>query len=163
MPCPGLLHSEPLWQATADLTSPGGTQTQFWLSLGQFGMHFVPFPGLSSSGNQVLGKHTAPGGPCILITSPVPASQFPCVLKSSVSDVSYVSLESWSLAATLLVDVNHSRSQEDMVSSWEPAHSLVEDAISGAEIVAYTYHCSIYISSLKSNLTLFLFIHRIRK
>ena len=91
MPCPDLLHSEPLWQAIADLTSPGGTQTQFWLSLGQFGMHFVPFPGLSSSGNQVLGKHTAPGGPCILITSPVPASQFPCVLKSSVSDVQYVS------------------------------------------------------------------------
>ena len=27
-------------------------------------------------------------------------------------------------------------SQEDVVSSWEPAHSLVEDAISEAEIVA---------------------------
>ena len=35
---------------------------------------------------------------------------------------------------TLLVDVNHPESQEDLDSNWEPAHSLVEDAISGAEI-----------------------------
>ena len=32
------------------------------------------------------------------------------------------------LRLTLLVDVNHTESQEDMVSSWEPAHSLMEDA-----------------------------------
>ena len=38
------------------------------------------------------------------------------------------------MAATLLVDVNCPRSQEDLVSNWGPAHSLVEDAISGAEI-----------------------------
>ena len=37
---------------------------------------------------------------------------------------------------THLADVNHPGSQEDVLSSWEPAHSLVEDAISGAEIVA---------------------------
>ena len=36
--------------------------------------------------------------------------------------------------ATLLVDVNHPGSQEGLVSNWEPAHSLVEDAISGVEI-----------------------------
>ena len=36
--------------------------------------------------------------------------------------------------ATLLADVNHPGSQEDMVSFWEPAHSLVEDALSGAAI-----------------------------
>ena len=35
----------------------------------------------------------------------------------------------------LLVGVNHPVSQEDLVSNWEPAHSLVEDALSGAEIV----------------------------
>ena len=40
-------------------------------------MGFVPFPGLSSSGDQVLGECTVPGGPCILITSLVPATQFP--------------------------------------------------------------------------------------
>ena len=34
---------------------------------------------------------------------------------------------------TLLVGVNHPGSQEDLVSRWEPARSLVEDAISGAE------------------------------
>ena len=37
------------------------------------------------------------------------------------------------LAATLLVDVNRPGSQEDLVSNWEPACSLVEDAISGAK------------------------------
>ena len=37
---------------------------------------------------------------------------------------------------TLLADVNHSGTQEDMVSNWEPAHSLVEDGFSGAEIAA---------------------------
>ena len=35
---------------------------------------------------------------------------------------------------TLLADVNHPESQEDLVSNWEPAHSLVEDAVSGAKI-----------------------------
>ena len=35
---------------------------------------------------------------------------------------------------TLLVNVNHPGSQEHLVSNWEPARSLVEDAISGAEI-----------------------------
>ena len=37
---------------------------------------------------------------------------------------------------TLLADVNHPESQEVVVSNWEPAHSLVEDAVSGAEIAA---------------------------
>ena len=32
---------------------------------------FVPFPGLSSSGDWVLGELTDPDGPCILMTSPV--------------------------------------------------------------------------------------------
>ena len=43
-------------------------------------------------------------------------------------------LRNLSLTATLLVDVNCPKSQEDVVSNWEPAHSLVKDAISGAEI-----------------------------
>ena len=37
-------------------------------------------------------------------------------------------LGSRSQAEILLADVNHSASQEDLVSSWEPAHSFVEDA-----------------------------------
>ena len=43
-------------------------------------------------------------------------------------------LGSCSLATTLLADVNHPGSQEDLVSNWGSAHSLVEDAISGAYI-----------------------------
>ena len=35
---------------------------------------------------------------------------------------------------TLLADVNHLGSQEDLVSNWEPAHSLVEDAVSWTDI-----------------------------
>ena len=34
---------------------------------------------------------------------------------------------------TLLVDVNCPGSQEDLVSNWKPARSLVGDAVSGAE------------------------------
>ena len=34
------------------------------------------------------------------------------------------------------MDVNRPGSQEDVVSNWQPAHSLVEDAVSGAEIAA---------------------------
>ena len=36
---------------------------------------------------------------------------------------------------THLVDVNPPGSQEVMVSSGEPAHSLVQDVVSGAEVV----------------------------
>ena len=46
-------------------------------------------------------------------------------------------LVSSSLTATLLADVNHPGSQEDLVSNWEPVHSLVEDAVSGAEIAPH--------------------------
>ena len=35
---------------------------------------------------------------------------------------------------TLLADVNCPGSPEDLVSNWEPAHSLVDDAISRAKI-----------------------------
>ena len=34
---------------------------------------------------------------------------------------------------TLLMDADTPGFQEDLVSNWEPAHSLVEDAVSGAE------------------------------
>ena len=36
-----------------------------------------PFPDLGSSDDQVLGECAVQGGPCVLITSPVPASWFP--------------------------------------------------------------------------------------
>ena len=98
-------------------------------------LHIVPFPGLRSSGDQVLGECTAPGGLCILVTSLVPASWFPGYTTRVMSQLCPGSpLSGWYLAATLLADVNCPGSQEDLVNNWEPAHSLVEDAVSGAEI-----------------------------
>ena len=40
---------------------------------------------------------------------------------------------------TLLADVNHPDFQEDVVSNWQPAHSLVKDVVSGAEIALAPY------------------------
>ena len=109
------------------------TKAQSWL-----GLCLVPFPGPSSLGNVVFGEHTVPGGLCILITSLVPATQFPRYAERAPSQVCCVSpLESRSLAVTLLADVNHPGSQEDLVNNWEPAHSLMENAISGAEIAPH--------------------------
>ena len=98
------------------------------------GLHFVPFPGLSSSGDQVLGKHTLPGGWCILS----PPSPSPLVSwvhhKSAISGVPCVS------SGELISDCDPpgrgqpSRISGRLVSNWEPASSLVEDAISGAKI-----------------------------
>ena len=57
----------------------------------RLGVCFVPFPGPSSSIDQVLGKRTVPGGPCVLITSPVPAARFPRDTASVPSQVCCVS------------------------------------------------------------------------
>jgi len=83
---------------------------------------------LSSSGDQVLGKCTAPGEPGVLITSLVMTTWFPGCTVRALSQVCHVSpLRSWSQAETLLADVNHPGCHEDVVSNWEPAHSLVEN------------------------------------
>ena len=71
--------------------STGDTQTQFRLSLCGLGVHFVPFPGPSSSGNQMLGECTVPGGQCVLITSWVPATQLPGCTARAPSQVCHVS------------------------------------------------------------------------
>ena len=122
----------------------------------------VHFPGLScsGSGSQVLHKGTELVGPVFcalprskqlrwpgtwwahslswtvrLITSLVPATLFPGCAARELSQVCHVSpLGSWSLTATLLADINCPGSQEDLVSNGEPAHSLVKDTVSGAEI-----------------------------
>ena len=83
----------------------------------------------------MLGKRTVPGDLCILNTSPVSAAQIPGCSTRALSQMCHVfPLESSSLAVTLLADVNCPGSQEDLVSNWEPAHNLVEDAVSGANI-----------------------------
>ena len=93
------------------------------------------FPVPSCSGNQKLGKCTFPGGPCILFISPILATWFPCCTMRTQPQVCRVSpLGSWSQFVTLLADVNHPGSQKDMVSNWQPTPSLVEVAVSGAEI-----------------------------
>ena len=58
----------------------------------QVGLHFVSFPGPSSSGNQVLGEHTLPSWALNLITSLVPAAQFPGCAAGAPSRVCHVSL-----------------------------------------------------------------------
>ena len=67
---------------------------------------------------------------------PGPGLWFPRCATRAPSQVCRVSLGSWSQAVTLLADVNHPGSQEDVASNWEHAHSLVKDAGSGAEIAA---------------------------
>ena len=62
-----------LRQASADRTSAGDV----FLAQSLWAGRVVPFPGLSRSGDQVLGERTVPGGPCTLITSQVPTTHFP--------------------------------------------------------------------------------------
>ena len=97
-------------------------------------LYFVPFQDPSHSGDWVLGQHTVPGGPCILCTSLVPATQFPECATKAPSQVYRVSpLRSRSQAVTLLADVNHPGSQEDVISNWQPSHSLVETGLWGRD------------------------------
>ena len=69
------------------------------------------------------------------LPGPSPSVSWVC-RESAVSSVPCVSSGEL-LSATLLAVVTHPGLQEDLVSNWEPAHSLVEDAVSGAEIAPY--------------------------
>ena len=65
-----------------------------------------------------LATAHSPGGAASLSTSLVPAAQLPGCAAGAPSQVCHVSpLGSSSLPATLLVDVNHPGSQEDLVSN----------------------------------------------
>ena len=57
----------------------------------RLGLCFVPFPGPSSSSDQVLSEGTPPSWVECLITSPVSATQFPRCTESTVSGVPCVS------------------------------------------------------------------------
>ena len=52
---------------------------------------FCVLPRSEHLGNQLLGKHTVPGGLCILVTSPVLVAQFPGCTARAPSQVCYVS------------------------------------------------------------------------
>ena len=56
------------------------------------GRAFCALPGLTSSGDQVLGEHTVPGGPCVLITSLVLAARLPRYTVRAPSQVCHMSL-----------------------------------------------------------------------
>ena len=62
------------------------TQTLFWLSLCVLSMHFVPFPGLSSSGGQVFGECTVLG-PSLLASWLRLKSTNSCVLYVSFGEL----------------------------------------------------------------------------
>ena len=95
LPEEGLCHTQvccmqipcPCGRPLLTHTSTEHTQTQFWHSLCGLGMYFVLFPGLSSSGNQVVDECIVPGGPCILITSLVPATRFAGCAARALSQV----------------------------------------------------------------------------
>ena len=82
------------------------------------GLRFVPFPGFSSSGDQVLGERSRPELEAASTASPVPAARFSGCNTGTPSQVCRVSLlGSCSLAATLLADVNRPEFQELLGSS----------------------------------------------
>ena len=65
----------------------------------------------------MLGELTVPGVLCVLITSPGQAAWFPRCAVRAPSQVCCVSpLGNRSQALTLLADVNHSESQEDLAT-----------------------------------------------
>ena len=94
------------------------------------GLHFVLFPGLSSTGDQVLGECTLPAALCVL--SPpwsrllgFPGVQQGCHLRCAVCLLWGADLwlqPSWRMSTV-----------KDPRKTWESARSLVEDAISRAE------------------------------
>ena len=114
----------------------------------------VHFSVLSFLGSPVLRKSADPGGLCVLCPSQVQGLRWldawrahsprwavhlihPPGPRHSVSWVYHVSpLGSWSQAVTVLAYVNHPGSQEDVISNWQPAYGVVEDAVPGSEIAA---------------------------
>ena len=109
------VSASPVYTAQASGRSVGSRPcvvrgSSFWLfhkSTDSVGPAFCAFPGLSSSGSQQLDGCCLPGA-VYLIPSAVPAS-----VSARSGLVCLVSvLGSWSLAATLPVDVDHPESQE---------------------------------------------------
>ena len=106
-------------------------------ALSQVDPVFHTLPGLSHSGSRVLCKGTDTGGLCVLCRFQVQAAQATWCLVSAQSQVCSVSpLWGWSQAVKLLADVNCPGSQEDVVSHWQPSHSLVEDTVSRGNTAA---------------------------
>ena len=91
----------------------------------------MAFPGPSSSGNQVLGKHILPKW---VVRHHLPGPSHSVSRERHLRCAVRLLWGADLLTATLLADVNHLGSQEDLVSNWEPTRSLVEGTISRGEI-----------------------------
>ena len=93
-------------------------------------LHFMYFPRSELLKFKFLGTPQGHrlGWECILCPSQVWADQATRCLARAPSQLCSVSpLGSWSQAVTFLAYVNQPGSQEDVVSNWEPAQSLMED------------------------------------
>ena len=104
---------------------------QTWL-----GLCFLPFPGPRSSGDQVLGEHTVPGLWSVLS----PSRSQPLYLLGA-QRVHHLRCAGCLLRGADLRLRAPGRCQPSMIpgtfiSNWKPAHSLVEDAVSGAKIAS---------------------------
>ena len=103
----------------------------------RWAVHFVPCPGLSSSGDRVLCEHTVQCGPCILFTCLVQLLTFPGALRENSPECVMCLLwgadlrlwHSWLMS-------NTPGPRENVVSNWEPVHNLVDDAVFGVNIAA---------------------------
>ena len=88
----------------------------------------------AAQATRCLARAVSPGGRCVSSPPGPGCSESRARSRSAVSGGPCVSSGELISAATLLVDVNRPGSREDLVSNWEPARSLVEDAVSGAEL-----------------------------
>ena len=94
-------------------------------------------PDPSLSGSWVLCEDTVPHELCILCTPQVQVTQFPrCTMNAQSQVVDAFPQGSWSQVMKLLAHMNRQGSQEDVVSNWQPVHSLVGNVVSGVKIVA---------------------------
>ena len=104
------------------------------------GLSFMPFPGLSSSGDRALGE-------CTLPRLRGASYRLPCLSHSvswvhsgsAVSGLLCVSSGELNSGCDPPEDVIRPESQEVLASDWEPARSLVEDTVSEAEIAPFQF------------------------
>ena len=65
-----LCRAGPVLQALPRSEPSGSGSRHSTKAQARLGLRFVPFPGRSSSGDQVLGEHPLPGGRCVLSPPP---------------------------------------------------------------------------------------------
>lgn len=96
---------------------------------------FGPFPGASCSGDRVAGKALSQVGCGSYVPDRSQPLGFLALLEGRFARV--LCLEGcWTQALTFMAYANCPWTQEDMISNWQPAQSLVGDVLSGADITA---------------------------